>query len=297
MKLVRKPWIWVSRFRNRKGYGVHSPFAYSFIRGVVLETTPYYAYSELARLHPWWVRWGRMYPLSCRQLLFRLANFAEPKTVVLLTEDEVAKKYVRAAVPRAEIISAGKPLSTNTGRGKGDTKRERMEREERERMEKEEREREMEKREGGKEMEKERGKEMEKEREKEMGKEREKEMGKEGGKEMGKEREKEMRKEREKEMRKEMERERKIVERKMVEMKAEFVFIGREHLREAARYAVAMPPQGMMVCEGIHGNRKAMEIWRAIQADPHTGITFDLYTYGVAFFNHALYKQHYKVNF
>ena len=140
MKLVRKPWIWVSRFRNRKGYGVHSPFAYSFIRGVVLETTPYYAYSELAQLHPWWVRWGRMYPLSCRQLLFRLANFAEPKTVVLLTEDEVAKKYVRAAVPRAEIISAGKPLSTNTGRGKGDTKRERMEREERER--------EMEKREG-----------------------------------------------------------------------------------------------------------------------------------------------------
>ena len=273
MKLVRKPWIWVSRFRNRKGYGVHSPFAYSFIRGVVLETTPYYAYSELARLHPWWVRWGRMYPLSCRQLLFRLANFAEPKTVVLLTEDEVAKKYVRAAVPRAEIISAGKPLSTNTGRGEGDTKRERMEREERER--------EMEKREGGK--------EMEKEREKEMGKEREKEMGKE--------REKEMRKEREREMEREMERERKIVERKMVEMKAEFVFIGREHLREAARYAVAMPPQGMMVCEGIHGNREAMEIWRAIQADPHTGITFDLYTYGVAFFNHALYKQHYKVNF
>ncbi|MBR4533557.1 MAG: hypothetical protein IKO85_03295 [Bacteroidaceae bacterium] len=209
MKLVRKPWIWVSRFRNRKGYGVHSPFAYSFIRGVVLETTPYYAYSELAQLHPWWVRWGRMYPLSCRQLLFRLANFAEPKTVVLLTEDEVAKKYVRAAVPRAEIISAGKPLSTNTGRGKGDTKR----------------------------------------------------------------------------------------ERKMVEMKAEFVFIGREYLGEAARYAVAMPPQGMMVCEGIHENREAMEIWRAIQADPHTGITFDLYTYGVAFFNHALYKQHYKVNF
>ena len=152
-----------------------------------------------------------------------------------------------------------------------------MEKEERERMEKEEREREMEKREGGKEMEKEGGKEM----------------GKERDKERGKEREKEMRKEREREM----ERERKIVERKMVEMKAEFVFIGREYLGEATRYAVAMPPQGMMVCEGIHGNREAMEIWRAIQADPHTGITFDLYTYGVAFFNHALYKQHYKVNF
>ena len=78
---------------------------------------------------------------------------------------------------------------------------------------------------------------------------------------------------------------------------ADFVFIGKEFLGEAVHYATAMPSQGMLVCEGIHKDRTALEIWRTIQKDEHTGITFDLYTYGVAFFNHALHKQHYKVNF
>ena len=117
MRLIRRPWIWLLRFRKRKGYGVHSPFAFSFIRGVVLEGGAYYAYAPLSLLHPWWVRWGRLYPMTCRRLLFRLANFAEPRTVRLLTEDEVAKRYVRAAVPRAAVFSAGEPLSANEGSG------------------------------------------------------------------------------------------------------------------------------------------------------------------------------------
>ena len=78
---------------------------------------------------------------------------------------------------------------------------------------------------------------------------------------------------------------------------ADFVFIGKEFLGEAVSYATAMPSQGMLVCEGIHKDHTALEIWRTIQKDEHTGITFDLYTYGVAFFNHGLHKQHYKVNF
>ena len=187
MRLFRRPWIWLSRFRKRKGYGVHSPFAYSFIRGVVLETSAYYAYSELAGLHPWWVRWFRLYPLECRQLLFRLANFAEPKRVALLTDDEATKQYIQAAVPRAEMATAAR--------------------------------------------------------------------------------------------------------------KAEFVMVGEEHLKEAEAVAREMPEEGMLVCEGIHASRRAREIWRAIQQSPHTGVTFDLYTYGVAFFNPKLHKQHYKVNF
>ena len=209
MRLIRKPWIWLSRFRKRKGYGVHSPSAYSFIRGVVLETTPYYAYEELSRLHPWWVRWGGLYPLQCRRLLFRLANFAEPKAVVLLTEDEVARQYVAAAVPGAEVVSAGtlgpkgrftleEPQSANA---EGEAQ------------------------------------------------------------------------------------------------SANFVLIGKEHLGEAMRLSAGMPEAGMLVCEGIHESREAKEVWRAIQDDEHTGVTFDLYTYGVAFYNRKLHKQHYKVNF
>lgn len=184
MRLIRKPWIWVARLRQRKGYGVHSPFAYSFIRGVVLEGASYYAYSHLARLHPWWVRWGGLYPMKCRRLLFRLANFARPKTVTLLTEDTTAQAYVRAAVPSAKVAAEG-----------------------------------------------------------------------------------------------------------------DFTFVGAAHLAEAPAIAATMSPQGMLVCEGIHRNANTLAIWHSIQQHPHTGITFDLYTYGVAFFDPSLHKQHYKVNF
>lgn len=201
MRLFRRPWIWLSRFRQRKGYGVHSPFAYSFIRGVVLESSAYYAYAELSHLHPWWVRWFRLYPMQCRRLLFRLANFAEPRMVELRTADEVAAKYIRAAVPRAEVRRkegglAAVPEGSPEGREAAD-----------------------------------------------------------------------------------------------------FVLVGKERLEEAAAVAARMPERGMLVCEGIHESARAKEIWRTIREAPHTGVTFDLYTYGVAFFNPKLHKQHYKVNF
>ena len=212
MRLFRRPWIWLSRFRQRKGYGVHSPFAYSFIRGVVLESSAYYAYADLAHLHPWWVRWFRLYPMQCRRLLFRLANFAEPRTVVLRTEDEVAKKYIRAAVPRAEV-------RRKEGAIPGVVRR------------------------------------------------------KEGGLAAVPEGSPEGRE------------------------AADFVLVGKERLEEAAAVAARMPERGMLVCEGIHESRRAKEIWRTIREAPHTGVTFDLYTYGVAFFNPKLHKQHYKVNF
>lgn len=34
-KRVHKGWIWLKRFRHRKGYGVHSPFAFDFITRVI----------------------------------------------------------------------------------------------------------------------------------------------------------------------------------------------------------------------------------------------------------------------
>ena len=227
MRLFRRPWIWLSRFRQRKGYGVHSPFAYSFIRGVVLESSAYYAYADLAHLHPWWVRWFRLYPMQCRRLLFRLANFAEPRTVELRTADEVAARYVRAAVPMAEV-------RRKEGAIPGVVRR----------------------KEGGLAAVPEGSPE-----------------GKEGGLAAVPEGSPEGRE------------------------AADFVLVGKERLEEAAAVAARMPERGMLVCEGIHESRRAKEIWRTIREAPHTGVTFDLYTYGVAFFNPKLHKQHYKVNF
>ena len=223
MRLFRRPWIWLSRFRQRKGYGVHSPFAYSFIRGVVLESSAYYAYAELSPLHPWWVRWFHLYPMQCRRLLFRLANFAEPRMLELRTADEVAAKYIRAAVPRAEVRRKEGAIPgvvrCKEGAMSGEVRR------------------------------------------------------KEGGLAAVPEGSPEGRE------------------------AADFVLVGKERLEEAAAVAARMPERGMLVCEGIHESRRAKEIWRTIREAPHTGVTFDLYTYGVAFFNPKLHKQHYKVNF
>ena len=112
MKLIRRPWIWLLRVRNRKGYGVHSPAVYSFLRGVVYEDGAYYAYESLNRLHPWWVRSLSLYPLTCRRLLFRLANYVHPQRVMLVGDCPVETAYMHAAVPSA--ITEMVPLPTDS---------------------------------------------------------------------------------------------------------------------------------------------------------------------------------------
>lgn len=195
MRLIRHPWVWFARFRKRKGYGVHSPFAFSFITTVVNERTPFYAYRELSRLHPWWVRLGRFYPVQCRRLLFRLANFAEPQTVCILGECPLEETYIKRAVPHARIYNNVRV------RDKGHLP------------------------------------------------------------------------------------------------VADFVLVAAERMDEALSLSKEMPENGMLVVEGIHRSAAATRQWHALQAADHTGITFDLYTYGVAFFDPHRHKQHYKVNF
>lgn len=100
---VRRPWIWLKRFRKRRGYGVHSPWAFSLIDGVILERGRYYAYDSLNKLHPWPVRLLKLYPLQCRRLLFRLANWVHPSSVLIIGDAPIETAYIRAAVPEAEI--------------------------------------------------------------------------------------------------------------------------------------------------------------------------------------------------
>ena len=39
--------VWCCRVRHRRGYGVHSPYAYNLIKQVFFETETFYAYEEL----------------------------------------------------------------------------------------------------------------------------------------------------------------------------------------------------------------------------------------------------------
>lgn len=71
---LKSSWIWLKRCTHCRGFGVQSPSAYQFIRYVINEHYPYYAYDELKE---------HMNMLSKHQhklgrLFFRLANFWQP---------------------------------------------------------------------------------------------------------------------------------------------------------------------------------------------------------------------------
>ena len=109
--LLLPPWIWLLRFRHPCGYGVHSPYAFEFITGVIYEKGAYYAYWELDRQLPWyartphWLPWpfhtACLRPQRILHLLFRLANFSEAREVLAIRMEELPYTYMRAALPNA----------------------------------------------------------------------------------------------------------------------------------------------------------------------------------------------------
>lgn len=70
---VKWIWNWIHRMGYSRGFGVQSPSAYSFIRYVLTEHYPYYAYDELKMRFKSFdhatKKMGRLY--------FRLANYAQ----------------------------------------------------------------------------------------------------------------------------------------------------------------------------------------------------------------------------
>ena len=73
--------VWLSRISKCRGFGVQSPTAYSFIRYVINEHYPYYAYEELKE----------------HRLYFRIANYTQASTWLLNGSfDDVLLRYVKA---------------------------------------------------------------------------------------------------------------------------------------------------------------------------------------------------------
>lgn len=107
---MKRPFVWMRRFRHRCGYGVHSPFAFNLITHVIYETTPYYKYKELAAgqrlLAPQKDRMWAYESLKVKRLLFRLVNYAQPATVVDAGTLAASSLYLRAAKEGAEYTAA-----------------------------------------------------------------------------------------------------------------------------------------------------------------------------------------------
>ena len=100
MQKVTNPLVWLARFRQRRGYGVHSPFAFRFITDVVYERHPYYAYRELDQRLPFSMRLRQRKGLH---LMLRLANHVQPDIIVLPNDAWWEKRYLQYGCRRANI--------------------------------------------------------------------------------------------------------------------------------------------------------------------------------------------------
>lgn len=108
---LKRPFIWLSRIRHRRGYGVHSPSAFHFITRVVYERTPYYKYSELATEQKRLARergreWAGAESRRLKRLLFRIVNHAAPRNIIDAGTPSAASLYLRAARTGADYTAA-----------------------------------------------------------------------------------------------------------------------------------------------------------------------------------------------
>ena len=73
MLFIRRWLVWLSRIHRVWGFGIQSPSDYAFVRYVVNEHWPYYAYEELTDKDWLTEKLGRLY--------FRLANWRQPRVM------------------------------------------------------------------------------------------------------------------------------------------------------------------------------------------------------------------------
>ena len=101
MYKLTNPLIWLRRIRHRCGYGVHSPFAFHYIREVIYETTPFYAYMEMDLSLPYK---DRFRVRKILHLLMRISNRRQPNVIVCLSSSEYVAHYLAAGCRKAKII-------------------------------------------------------------------------------------------------------------------------------------------------------------------------------------------------
>lgn len=89
MGCIQNAWVWCKRIRHRRGYGVHSPFAFNLITWVIYEKLPFYAYSELRKKRKEHLKRCKHFlpdkPYRTEKidtLLFRLVNEIQPSVLL-----------------------------------------------------------------------------------------------------------------------------------------------------------------------------------------------------------------------
>lgn len=85
--------VWISRIGCCRGFGVQSPWAYSFVRYVINEHYPYYQYESLREHYTDLTKLER----KTAEFYMRLANFVQPsKVIAVCHRNHVLSDYVEA---------------------------------------------------------------------------------------------------------------------------------------------------------------------------------------------------------
>ena len=105
---VWRPIIRLQRFRHRCGYGIHSPFAWAKVTGVVYERSLYYAYAPLLTAHPMGSGRHDGMTLGDLRLLFRLSNDTHPRRGHIIVSKDLAapEAYIRSGCESCEWTTA-----------------------------------------------------------------------------------------------------------------------------------------------------------------------------------------------
>lgn len=91
VNIITRVAVWIARMPHSRGFGVQSPSAYRFIRYVVSEHYPYYAYAGMRRKHPR-MQWHER---KMGELYLRLANFCQAPTLVSFgTAGTLLRQYI-----------------------------------------------------------------------------------------------------------------------------------------------------------------------------------------------------------
>ena len=94
--------VWLRRLPYSRGFGIQSPWAYRFVRYVINEHYPYYAYQDLGAYT------DNALPVQKKllQLYFRLSNYAQAKCWGMMTGlQEPKEAFVQAGCHKTTVLA------------------------------------------------------------------------------------------------------------------------------------------------------------------------------------------------
>lgn len=101
MDYLRYLLLWLCRMGYSRGFGIHSPTVYSFVRYVVNEHWPYYAYEDLKDK----LQGANRTIRSLCRLLFRISNHLQPKDSLIINPVHPAMRdYILAGCKHTNIL-------------------------------------------------------------------------------------------------------------------------------------------------------------------------------------------------